>query len=318
MNCITCTYDYELMHEGKKYTITHGTYEITVDQAQTLLMTNTNNRKPKPGNRAKIERAHLEGNWKYTGDVIQLDDKGVLLNGQHRLSAAVNVGRDLIIPVVTGLPTDYFQYMDISKPRSSQDAFGIYGIKNPASASKVVIFLWQLGTGRYPESNGAAENPAPPEAVDLFFQFGDVGSNLLDKHIARGNSANLTHLNATAVGTLSFLFSQEDEELNDLFWEGVIQGLNITDQNDARKALIDYIDRRWKDTQKLAIGGKQGLRVGMVAKCIQFAWNNWMEGKKIKKGQFRWEKVEAELEQKLKASAATVISQPEVEKGQAA
>ena len=318
MKCITDTYDYEIRHEGKKYTITHGTYEITVDQAQALLSTNTNNRKPKPANREKIERAHLEGNWKYTGDVIQLDDKGVLLNGQHRLSAAVNVGRKLIIPVVTGLPTDYFQYMDISKPRSSQDAFGIYGIKNPSLASGVVNFLWQLGTGRYPSSNGQGENPAPPEAVDLFFQFGDADSNLLDKHIARGSASKLTHLNASAVGALSFLFSHEDEELNDLFWEGVIEGLNITDPTDARKALIVYIDRKWKDTQKLSIGGKTGLRVGVVAKCIQFAWGNWMEGKKIKKGQFRWEKVEAELEQKLKASAATVISQPEVEKGQAA
>jgi hypothetical protein len=302
---ITGTYEHTIVDGGKPYTITHGTYHITPADAQRLLDTNSNNRSKNSAAISKMERAHLQGNWKYTGDVIQLDHRGVLMNGQHRLTAAVNTGQALEIAVDTGFPTDFFYFMDISKPRSTNDAFGIYGVKNPTNASKVVTLLWQMANGQYPGWKTGGQAPAPPEAVDLFFSFGPVGTNTLDPHIARGAKARLTHLHPGAVGVLSYLYSRVDSELNELFWEGVIEGLNITTATDARKALTDFVDRQWEARES----GVQGFRPGQCARWIHFAWNKWMAGKQIRKSGFQVEKIESELEREMSQMATVAVQE---------
>tara|TARA_R100000315_G_C5232134_1_gene143195 strand:- start:883 stop:1845 length:963 start_codon:yes stop_codon:yes gene_type:complete len=285
MKLITDTYDYSIVHKGKEYTITHGTYEITPTDAKLLLETNSMNRSIKRASTQKMERAQMDFNWVYTGDVIQLDHRGVLLNGQHRLTAAVNVGMTLTIPVVSGLPTEFFYFMDISKPRSTNDALGIYGIKSPSVTGKVITLLWQMSNDRIPLGRQGGESPAPPESVDLYFRFGDVETNSLDKHIERAKKAKFTHLNPGAVGALSCLYSDINEEWNDLFWEGVIDKLNITNPNDPRKALTEYVDRRYEESvQSSAI---QSFRAPECAKWIHYAWTKWTAGDEIDKGGFQ-------------------------------
>jgi len=312
MRLITGTYDHKIMDRGRPYVITHGTYQITPDDAQLLLDTNSSNRNKNAASISKMERAHLQGNWKYTGDVIQLDHRGVLMNGQHRLTAAVNTGQTIEVAVDSGFPTDFFYFMDISKPRSTNDAFGIYGVKNSANASKVVTLLWQMANGQFPAGKTGGQAPAPPEAVDLFFKFGPVDRNILDPHIVRGAKARLTHLHPGAVGVLSFLYSHIDPERNELFWEGVIEGLNINAATDPRKALTDFVDRQWEGRES----GVQGFRPGECARWIHFAWKKWMGAKQIRRGGFQVEKVESELERELSQMATTAVSaatrQPEV------
>lgn len=305
MKLIAGTYEHTITEKGKPYVITHGTYEISPEDAQRLLDTNKNNRRPHATSIAKMERSHLDGNWKYLGDTIQIDNRGVLMNGQHRLKAAINAGRSLVIPVAKGFPTSYFYFMDISKPRTTNDAFGIYGIKNGRNASKVVTMLWQMSSGNYPSGNRGGQSPSPPEAIDLFFKFGDEDTNQLESHIIRGANATATRLNIGAVGALSYLYSLVDPEMNELFWEGVIDGLNIQSSSDPRKALTNFVGRQWDLTEGSGLGL---FRPGQCGRWIHFAWKKWIEGKEIRARGFQAGQVEAELEREMTRMAAAAIA----------
>lgn len=63
-----------------------------------------------------------DGQWKFTGEPIQLHPDGYLLNGQHRLHAIVKSGTSHQMVLVDGVDKDSFRVMDTGMNRRPQDA----------------------------------------------------------------------------------------------------------------------------------------------------------------------------------------------------
>jgi len=278
MKLVSGTYTVTIPENGRTYVLEHGTYDIDPASAQRLLESNRNNRNVYNANVRKMERAHVNNHWKYTGDPIRIDTNGNLLDGQHRLLAAMNTGTTLRVPVVSGLPTSYFEYIDISKPRSARDALALLGTRSPAIIASMVTFLWQLAHDKSRPS--LREAPTPPEALELFLKFGDKDNNILYPHAALATKGQKAHFPGAAVGIMSLLYEQISPEQNRRFWEGALDNLDIQEVDDPRKALKDHIDRF---VIRQVRGAEAAIRSDQGARWIHHAWQKFIDGKPIKK-----------------------------------
>lgn len=66
----------------------------------------------------KLTNDMLAGNWILTGNAIQFDEKGCLLDGQHRLHAVIKSGVTIQAYIITGLPPESFDAVDTGMRRS--------------------------------------------------------------------------------------------------------------------------------------------------------------------------------------------------------
>ena len=77
--------------------------DITPEKAVEYLDNNFKHREIKQTRVDKYVASMTEGNWKFNGKVITFNKDGVLLNGQHRLTAVVQSGVPLRTLVVRGI-----------------------------------------------------------------------------------------------------------------------------------------------------------------------------------------------------------------------
>lgn len=98
---------------------------ITPERAAELLANNPNNRNlSKP--LAKKYASDMEaGLWLYNGDPIRTNEKGELIDGQHRLQAAVISGLSFEAELIEGLPDSVVPTIDSGRRRSAGDALHI-------------------------------------------------------------------------------------------------------------------------------------------------------------------------------------------------
>lgn len=122
-----------------------GWNEITPELALHLLARNSANRPVTLKTVIKYARSMVKGDWHRTGQAIIFDVNGVLLEGQHRLLAALFSGASFTTYVVTDAPdeADLFAYIDNNKPRDGADALATSGENGQSrhvnSAVKVAI-----------------------------------------------------------------------------------------------------------------------------------------------------------------------------------
>lgn len=108
--------------------------EVTPEMANEIL-TNHN------GLNRKINKKHVSalalnmtrGTWKFNGDTIRFDDKGNLIDGQHRLSAIVESNKSMTMLFVSGLDTSIIRTIDQeTKPRNLGDILKMDNVKYAA------------------------------------------------------------------------------------------------------------------------------------------------------------------------------------------
>jgi hypothetical protein len=140
--------DWEAM---RQYLDEHARAEwmvITKEIAEEMLTHNTDN----PRNlKRHVVKAYTDaiasGAWRITGDTIVFNDKGVLLNGQHRLTGVVKSGQPIICLVVKGLPDN--KVYDIGAQRTVTDILRNEGYQktNTTIVGAVNAILFDFGMG---------------------------------------------------------------------------------------------------------------------------------------------------------------------------
>lgn len=83
--------------------------DITPELAAKWLENNFGHRDIKPSRVEKFARQMDEGDWQFNGKVIILSDTGMLMNGQHRLSAVVASGKTMRSIVIRGVKVENYQ-----------------------------------------------------------------------------------------------------------------------------------------------------------------------------------------------------------------
>lgn len=123
--------------------------EISPEMAEELLTcpawqppaADIQNRKMNTTTIARYAEAMRRGEWHLNYEPLIFSDKGVRLNGEHRLHAVVAAGVPLTTAVVVGAPAHTFSSMDTGRRRSTTDILTIAGVEDARRQGAVATMV---------------------------------------------------------------------------------------------------------------------------------------------------------------------------------
>jgi hypothetical protein len=241
---------------------------LTPELAKKWLGQNTRNRRIR---RSKVDlyaRDMANGRWQFNGDPFRFDERGVLLDGQHRCMAVVNSGATIKALVVHGLDTAAQDTMDIGSARLMADQLQLRGETQSALLGSVLrrVVLHKAGV-RVP--GGGLGNPTHAELADFLSRNPGV-RRAVD---VAGMGRNRVRATSTALGTAYFLCAELDRDQADHFYvEQLVENVGLRPSDPAlilSRRLGDLAgDRRVAPTE-------DGLRFMLLA------WNVYRSGRRI-------------------------------------
>ncbi|MGQ3012057.1 hypothetical protein, partial [Microbacterium aurantiacum] len=128
--------------------ITHDTVLVNAEIADRWLKANPRNRPIDEGAVLSYAQQMLDGLWRFDGAPIRFDNTGVLLDGQHRLTA-ITVAASVTLPilVIRGLEPETQGVMDQGKKRTGGNQLHIAGYKHANSVAAVARQLILIDSG---------------------------------------------------------------------------------------------------------------------------------------------------------------------------
>jgi hypothetical protein len=103
---------------------------ITPSLAKQILEKNIKNRRIKQPTIDRYVKDMIIGKWKEdTAEVIKISKSGVVLDGQHRLTALIKANINLFFHIAYDIDDSVYTVLDSGSLRSSSDSFKIEGIK---------------------------------------------------------------------------------------------------------------------------------------------------------------------------------------------
>lgn len=241
--------------------------EITPEIAESMLARNTRNRKIRTRGVDQYARDIENGDWKENGDAIRFDADGVLIDGQHRLTAIVAAGAAVWCLIIRGLTTATQLTVDSGIVRPMSERFEFNGVNNSKTAAAITrrILMWQNGQ----KSNaGGNYQPTVAEMLEAWRTDPLIRSATEAAMQMKGRK----QIPASVIGLTWWLFSQIDTEECSTFWSGLYSGSEL-----AANSPIHVVRERII---------KQNAQPGRVPESIYLAWtikawNLWRAGKHI-------------------------------------
>jgi hydrogenase maturation factor len=126
---------------------------VTPAMAKKWIESGGNNRNVKPHLVSKYASEMAKGKWKLHHQGIAIDEKGHLVDGQHRLLAIMQADVNVKMAVTVGVPADSFDVMDDGSSRGVRDLLSIAmpGQKFPtelASIARAMLCGFDSNGGR--------------------------------------------------------------------------------------------------------------------------------------------------------------------------
>lgn len=240
-------------------------------EAEKMLSANTANRAISGANVTVIASEMIAGRFKETGDTIKISDEGILLDGQHRLAAIVKSNTVHNILVVSELPQNVFDVLDIGKKRNSKDVLSISGVKNSGQVSRIIKIILTYEQGVVNAGGGHYNQFKTPSIVlNRYNSNPDYFDKLaLDASKYYNRSSCLS---TQEYGLLLHILGKISRDNTDEFFDKLSTGVALN-QNDPiyvlRERLLKY------KTSKLRVS--LSLKVGLVFK----SWNAYRKGKTL-------------------------------------
>jgi hypothetical protein len=116
---------------------------ISPEIAERYLTHNTRNRKVVAAHVDAIARDIRSGNWMMNAQPICFSRSGRLLNGQHRLSAVLQAGEAIEVPVMRGLPEEAYATYDIHAKKGPQLGAAFDGFGDRPLIAAAAVLLWK-------------------------------------------------------------------------------------------------------------------------------------------------------------------------------
>lgn len=257
---------------------------ITPERAQELLKLNLNNRKINHDDLRKNMHAMANRRWLNDGNPIRISWDNVLLDGQHRLLAAVDTATSIESVMVTGLDPACSATIDGGKPRTATDAATISGIAAPGRKSAFArrVLLWES-----PKGIGSNASFTNSQIVDWLM---DHVTEVNEMYSHARPSIQATKMRQGSTYDLLFwLFCKVSPEKAIGFFEELASGVDRP-EGSPFISLEKAIHRKVKTLEPRANGvmvervvdatASNGPgRVRLVSLVIK-AWNMWISGEK--------------------------------------
>lgn len=242
--------------------------EVTPAKAQRWLEGNVDNRKLRDDRVMAHARTLQAGDWELSDSAIVFDDQGVLINGQHRLTAVVVTGITARFIILRGVPSKAQEVMDTGLSRNLADQLHRHGIRT-GEANVLSGALYWTHQMAYNERTGnvhysePSERPTLRQLLHIWENHEDMQEHV--KPVLRLRTT--TKVRPGPVTALRYRLFQIDAEEAELFFEQWRTGENLG-RNDAVYRL-----REWtiEDARLRGVRGRAPT-YRMVAMALK-AWN---------------------------------------------
>ncbi len=114
---------------------------ITPEIAKELLQNQARNRKWKRSEIDNHKSEMTQGNWQINGQTIVINNRGQMVDGQHRLMALIESGMTLPFIVVRGVAQEAVKTIDVGRKRSMGDIFQMQGVYNSRRNKSIITML---------------------------------------------------------------------------------------------------------------------------------------------------------------------------------
>ena len=118
---------------------------ITPEMAEEMLKKNIGNRKVNQANVNRIAADMATGNYRLNGETIKISSNGEILDGQHRLLAAVQSGVTFQTYIVYDIDRELIGTIDMGKNRSVADSLNIMGYNIKQGIIPAMNFYFNRG-----------------------------------------------------------------------------------------------------------------------------------------------------------------------------
>ena len=184
---------------------TYEVVEVTPELAKEWLRHNSHNRNLRERVVNGYAADMLSGDWVEDGQSIKFSASGILLDGQHRLSAIVQSRVTQRMLIVRGLPDSSQDTMDVGAKRVLADVLRLRGEQYNTTLAAILLRVYQWDQG-YRRSFKAGARPTHRQLLAV-----------LDKHPEVRRSAEIAdrirkpaRISGSTAGLCHWLFNQID------------------------------------------------------------------------------------------------------------
>ena len=248
--------------------------KITPKAAENYLGKNVNFRKISQGRLNTYIKDFKNGVWEENGESIKFDNKGNLIDGQHRLKACVETGVSFVSVVVRDIIKT--ANIDRGKNRTVAQLLAFRGEINANQLSASLYHLYAYRKTNKFYKNAGRGAPSANQIIQLL-----EDNPKLSDSITKIRHAAKLFANFTLLVALHYVFAEKTTtEKADAFFEPLIKGTNLTE-----------IDARTYLRNRLIIDktSKARLLTIEVAALVIKAWNAFIEERAVKV--LRWSSV---------------------------
>lgn len=252
---------------------------VTPEFASFVLTHNTGNRPIRQPYVRRYASDMKNGLWNFNGETISFSKDGMLVNGQHRLSACVKSGCPFETVLIFGVEPSAFVTMDDGAKRTGADALAIKGMPSSKQAAAIVRWLHLLKQKRV-TSRATLTNS---EIIEVFET---LDHSLMDAAIKSWRKAAKSEMGKAPpvglYGSLFYAFTEADPGFASVFFSGWEQGHSLGGKLAALKKAREAI---------LKARAESHGRIHEVyfMFCIVTAWNLARSGRAGTSTSFIWD-----------------------------
>lgn len=197
---------------------------ISPQVAEQYLTRNTNNRKVKRDRVSTLASDIATGRWEVNGETIKFDIDGNLIDGQHRLLAAIKAKRAIQTFVVRGLPRKAQDTVDAGAQRSAGDVLAIHGALHTNTLAATVRVVSAYDNQLLP----ALDKLTNAEVLDkATTQYPDLAASVAWAVSTPVKSTDL--LTGTYFAAAHYLLSRVNREQAEQFLNQLVSGAGLVD-----------------------------------------------------------------------------------------
>lgn len=256
--------------------VTSTIQKIGPGEAEVLLARNGHNRPLSQGRVSRFANDIKNGDWQLNGEAIKVANDGTLMDGQHRLHAIIEAGKEIETLIIEGLPREVQQTMDTGQARSLGDVLKLAGEDHYTTLSSALRSLWCFKLTGFPAPpRGTKHSPTTKQALQLLEKHPGIRESA--RYANQENSARSRWLNSSVIGCCHYLFSNTvatDQADVETFFSHLKTGEGLR-TGDPIYALRERLVREYIEAGR--------VDNNMQSVFLIRAWNGWRKDEEIQR-----------------------------------
>ena len=249
--------------------ISYDIVDLTPALAEKYLGQNVGNRNLRRQKVQQYARDMRNGNWQTSGQAIQFDWNGRLIDGQHRCEAVIESGATIRALVVTGLDPRAREVIDTGAKRSGADALGFAGHSQYSTLLAAIARTAVARDNGY--LNRSMSTSVPSLTNSEVISWAEENPDAIHAAALAQRTYKKMQITPSTWGYCLYELEKIDGGLAIEFAESTADMRGFTGRDDPRRVMLDIF-------QRAAVGQRRKPGIAETIYIVFRAWNAWVAG----------------------------------------